>query len=110
MSEFKPPPLPVREKKKKSQIDDKSNDQNQPENKSNEKSIPPNHVIGENGELVKLLYEVPFWSHKPSYPYVLEVIKDGSLIEEINIHEKGHYLIGRAPICDIILDNPVCIY
>lgn len=110
MSDFKPPPLPVREKKKQTKNENQSTTQNQTDNNSNDStSIPPNHVIGENGELIKLLYEAPFWSEKPKYNYILEVVKDGSVIEEINIHEKGHYLIGRAPICDIVLDNPVSI-
>lgn len=52
-------------------------------------------------------YKEPFWSSKPPYPYSLEVLKEGNIIDKINISEKGFYLFGRAPVCDVILDHEV---
>lgn len=52
-------------------------------------------------------YKEPFWSAKPPYPYALEVMKEGSIIGNIELSQKGCYLIGRAPVCDIILDHDV---
>eukprot|EP01116_Phalansterium_solitarium_P025307 TRINITY_DN960_c0_g1_i1.p1 TRINITY_DN960_c0_g1~~TRINITY_DN960_c0_g1_i1.p1 ORF type:complete len:651 (+),score=261.06 TRINITY_DN960_c0_g1_i1:1612-3564(+) len=51
-------------------------------------------------------YKVPFWDAKPIHPYYFEVVKNGVIIERIDIHSKGHFLIGRAPVCDIVLDHP----
>lgn len=57
-----------------------------------------------------LVYNVPFWSERPpeSYQYSLEVIFDGSVQQRILLNAKPFYLVGRAPICDIMLDNDVC--
>jgi len=51
-------------------------------------------------------YTVPEWSAKPTKKFSLEVIKEGTIIEEVNIGEKEFYLIGKLPdLCDIVLDH-----
>lgn len=40
-------------------------------------------------------YIEPWWSSKPQSDYSLEVMKDGAIIEELNISEKAFYVIGR---------------
>ena len=52
--------------------------------------------------VVKRYYKVPAWNpSKPKYPYVLEVIKEGVVIDHIDISKKGFYLMGRLPLCDV---------
>lgn len=67
-------------------------------------------LMGPDGEQIPLQYDVPFWSHAPCFPYTLEILKDGKIIEVVNIHEKGYYLVGRIPVCDIVLEHPVSFY
>src|SRR5689334_9319198 len=54
-----------------------------------------------------LLYEVPFWDSKPIHKYQLEVLKNGTIVETLDIFDKGHYLVGRLPICDITNEHNV---
>lgn len=57
-----------------------------------------------------LLYNIPLWSGIPPAHcrYQLEVISAGSVQQVIPLDAKPFYLIGRAPICDIFIDNDVC--
>jgi archaellum component FlaD/FlaE len=55
-------------------------------------------------------YMPPFWSASPSEnkeKYFLEVIKEGTIIDTIQLGQRPYYLIGRAPICDIVAEHPV---
>ena len=36
-----------------------------------------------------LLYEVPFWDSKPIHKYQLEVLKNGTIVETLDIFDKG---------------------
>lgn len=56
-----------------------------------------------------LVYNIPFWSDTPpaDCKYSLEVISGGSILQNIQLDAKPFYLVGRAPICDIMLDNDV---
>jgi hypothetical protein len=69
-------------------------EEDEPEERKTDPAIPP-------------LYTAPFWSGKPNLKYTLELIQGGVSKGKIPLHEKSWYLFGRAPICDIILDNPV---
>ncbi|XP_024526862.1 kanadaptin-like [Selaginella moellendorffii] len=51
-------------------------------------------------------YDIPEWSHAPGKPYFLEVLKDGSILEELPVSEKGAYMFGRHENCDFALDHP----
>ncbi|GAM17614.1 hypothetical protein SAMD00019534_007890 [Acytostelium subglobosum LB1] len=57
---------------------------------------------------VELNYKEPDWSCAPDSndEYSLEVIKNGTVCENIPINTKNFYLIGRLPICDIVTDHP----
>jgi len=51
-------------------------------------------------------YTLPEWSAKPARKYMLEVIKEGTIVEEIDISQKEFYLIGKLPdLCDIVLQH-----
>lgn len=56
-----------------------------------------------------LFGQLTFLSGRPSLPYKLELIKEGVSKGAIPLHEKGWYLFGRIPICDVQLDHPVWI-
>lgn len=52
-------------------------------------------------------YEIPPWSANPNDDFFLEVLKDGSIIENIDLSEKSHYIFGRQPdLCNVTLDHP----
>jgi pSer/pThr/pTyr-binding forkhead associated (FHA) protein len=54
-------------------------------------------------------YMPPFWSAAPSEnkeKYYLEVIKEGTIISTLPLGDRPYYLIGRAPICDIVAEHP----
>jgi hypothetical protein len=52
-------------------------------------------------------YTEPVWAGKPPYPYALEVLKDGTIIDTVDISRKSLFVIGRLPLCDIPLEHPV---
>ncbi len=54
------------------------------------------------------VYQAPFWDAKPLHQYKLEVLKNGGIVDILDIFDKGHYLIGRIPLCDISLEHQVC--
>ncbi|GMH04393.1 hypothetical protein Nepgr_006232 [Nepenthes gracilis] len=51
-------------------------------------------------------YTIPPWNEAPSHPYYLEVLKDGSIIDQLEVTKKGAYLFGRVDICDFVLEHP----
>jgi hypothetical protein len=40
-------------------------------------------------------YIEPYWSSKPLYEYGIEVMKEGTIIEEVDLNTKQYYVIGR---------------
>ncbi|KAJ7562910.1 hypothetical protein O6H91_03G088700 [Diphasiastrum complanatum] len=63
---------------------------------------------GEGADVVPVsqLYSMPAWSHAPGHPYILEVLKEGSVIEVLNVSQKAAYMFGRSDRCDFILEHP----
>ncbi|WJX45534.1 hypothetical protein P8452_32408 [Trifolium repens] len=55
---------------------------------------------------VAVLYKIPTWSAAPCHQFYLEVLKDGSIIDKFNVHEKGAYMFGRLDLCDFVLEHP----
>lgn len=53
-------------------------------------------------------YEEPKWSSKPSDDenYYLEVIKNGTQMENIELKDKNFFSFGRYNKCDIVLEHP----
>ena len=52
-------------------------------------------------------YTVPHWSGEvPSQRFSLSVIKNGTIIEEVDISNKAYVLFGRLPSCDVTLEHP----
>lgn len=57
-------------------------------------------------QIVSRPYQIPAWSEPPGLPYYLEVLKDGSIIDNLNVSEKGAYMFGRSHQSDFILEHP----
>ncbi len=56
---------------------------------------------------VKSSYEPPAWAALPSAAYFLEMIKDGVVVEKIEISSRPHFVIGRHPsTADIVVAHP----
>ncbi|KAJ9564089.1 hypothetical protein OSB04_000055 [Centaurea solstitialis] len=74
-----------------------------PEVKKGERK-PPSSNVGGGGLAVP--YTIPPWSEAPCHDYFLEVLKDGSIIDQFDVHEKGAYMFGRVDLCDFVLEHP----
>ncbi|KAH0465862.1 hypothetical protein IEQ34_005965 [Dendrobium chrysotoxum] len=82
------------------------------ENKSPKKFTPspspsPNASSTSSGsQQVTIPYTIPPWSEPPLHPFFLEVLKDGTIIEQLDVYEKGAYMFGRLDLCDFVLEHP----
>eukprot|EP00250_Pteridium_aquilinum_P000546 c1061_g1_i1 orf=125-2422(+) len=52
------------------------------------------------------IYSIPSWSAAPAFPFALEVIKDGALVDTLNVSSKGAYMFGRSDLCDFVTEHP----
>ncbi|KAJ3694759.1 hypothetical protein LUZ60_000136 [Juncus effusus] len=50
-------------------------------------------------------YVIPEWSELPDQSFSFEVLKHGSIIEQLDVSKKGAYMFGRTDLCDFILDH-----
>ncbi|KAI3503204.1 hypothetical protein L1887_31642 [Cichorium endivia] len=74
---------------------------NLPETKKKEQK-PSSNVGGG----VAVPYTIPPWSEPPCHNFFLEVLKDGSIIDQFDVYEKGAYMFGRVDLCDFVLEHP----
>ncbi|XP_029651248.2 kanadaptin [Octopus sinensis] len=51
-------------------------------------------------------YKEPYWSGMATKPYSFDVLKNGSIIDKVNLKEKPFYIFGRLPTCDVTLEHP----
>ncbi|CAH9139197.1 unnamed protein product [Cuscuta epithymum] len=51
-------------------------------------------------------YTIPIWSEPPCHSYYLEVLKEGSIIDQLDVNKKGAYMFGRVDLCDFVLEHP----
>ncbi|KAJ4833081.1 hypothetical protein Tsubulata_001057 [Turnera subulata] len=51
-------------------------------------------------------YTIPEWSGLPCHKFYLEVLKDGSIVDQFDVCEKGAYMFGRVDLCDFVLEHP----
>lgn len=54
------------------------------------------------------IYTPPDWSVPPLTSFSLEVRESNYVLNKISLTSKGHYLLGRYPACDIILEDVTC--
>ncbi|GLU10866.1 hypothetical protein SLE2022_276460 [Rubroshorea leprosula] len=62
-----------------------------PENSARHSSVP---------------YTIPPWNGPPCHNFYLEVLKDGSIIDQLDVYKKGAYMFGREKLCDFMLEHP----
>ncbi|KAJ9173129.1 hypothetical protein P3X46_016294 [Hevea brasiliensis] len=72
-------------------------------NSPNSNSIQPSEQSVKRSSVP---YTIPEWSGPPCHNFYLEVLKDGSIIEQLDIYEKGAYMFGRVDLCDFVLEHP----
>eukprot|EP00803_Ostreobium_quekettii_P004265 evm.model.scf_1451.5 EVM.evm.TU.scf_1451.5 scf_1451:28607-38773(+) len=52
-------------------------------------------------------YAPPQWGGAPEgIPYALEVLKNGTMLSRHSVSQKGHYVFGRSPSADFVLEHP----
>ncbi|KAK4417548.1 Kanadaptin [Sesamum alatum] len=51
-------------------------------------------------------YTIPPWSAAPGHQFVLEVLKDGAIVDQFDVNKKGAYMFGRVDLCDFVLEHP----
>lgn len=52
-------------------------------------------------------YVPPDWGGPPkSVGYTLEVLREGVIVDQQDIHDQDHYTLGRHPSCDLTLEHP----
>ena len=51
-------------------------------------------------------YNEPQWSGVPVEPHTLTVIKNGTVVQEVNVSTKPFQVFGRLPTCDVSLEHP----
>lgn len=51
-------------------------------------------------------YTIPPWSAPPCHPFSLEVLKDGTIIDQLDVSGKGAFMFGRVDLCDFVLEHP----
>ncbi|KAM1009885.1 hypothetical protein ACFX13_046135 [Malus domestica] len=55
---------------------------------------------------VPIPYTIPPWNAAPCHQFQLEVLKDGAIINQFDVYEKGAYMFGRIDLCDFVLEHP----
>ncbi|KAF9097289.1 Kanadaptin [Mortierella sp. AD031] len=53
-----------------------------------------------------LKYQKPAWSGYPNQQFFFEVIKNGVLVDKIQLPNKEFLTIGRLPMCDLEMEHP----
>ncbi|XP_019195353.1 PREDICTED: kanadaptin [Ipomoea nil] len=51
-------------------------------------------------------YTIPTWSEPPCHKYYIEILKDGSIIDQFDVNKKGAYMFGHVDLCDFVLEHP----
>ena len=56
---------------------------------------------------IPLAYQEPSWGGIPEgKPYSLEVLKNGTIIDTIELKDKSFFVVGRLATCDITMEHP----
>ncbi|GAB6031709.1 hypothetical protein CHUAL_009458 [Chamberlinius hualienensis] len=57
-------------------------------------------------ETIPVPYDEPKWSGVPKKPYSFEVIKNGVIVENIDLSSRPYTICGRLANCDIVMEHP----
>lgn len=69
--------------------------------------VPPEQQATDNS--IPLPYKEPSWSGIPrsnGQAYAFEVLKNGTIIDTINLMEQAFWVFGRLPNCNISMQHP----
>uniref|UniRef100_A0A3Q2X1L9 Solute carrier family 4 member 1 adaptor protein n=1 Tax=Haplochromis burtoni TaxID=8153 RepID=A0A3Q2X1L9_HAPBU len=59
------------------------------------------------GKLPPLPYTEPPWGGTASdTPYALEILKNGTIVDQVPLVDKSYFVVGRLPVCDLSLEHP----
>lgn len=97
--------------------DDNSTNNNNNNDSTHCKSSKINPGSGNSGsalspaELAKQMrsaipYKEPTWGGLASRPYSFDVLKNGSIADNVDLNDKSYYIFGRLPTCDVTLEHP----
>jgi len=50
-------------------------------------------------------YTPPLWSAPPEHKFELEVLKDGKIVETVDVSKRTNYIFGRQPDCDVVVNH-----
>ncbi|CAE1283647.1 unnamed protein product [Acanthosepion pharaonis] len=51
-------------------------------------------------------YKEPTWGGLANRPYSFDVLKNGSIVDNVDLNDKSYYIFGRLPTCDVTLEHP----
>ena len=80
------------EKEKKG--DEKENKGEEKESKGDEKDTKGEKEKWKEPENVEMMYTPPEWSSAPKHSFFIDVLKNGTIVETIDLSKKEHFLIG----------------
>ncbi|KAG0469233.1 hypothetical protein HPP92_018561 [Vanilla planifolia] len=74
---------------------------------SADKSNPSPKVASDSSSCQRAAvpYVTPPWSEAPEHPFSFEVLKQGTIIEQLDVSEKVAYMFGRVDLCDFVLEH-----
>ena len=55
---------------------------------------------------IPINYKEPAWGSIPDKKYIFEVLKCGSIVDNIDLQTKSFHVFGRLPTCDVTLEHP----
>ncbi|XP_041107047.1 kanadaptin [Polyodon spathula] len=53
-----------------------------------------------------LSYTEPSWGGVAETPYLFEILKNGTILDTVELNEKSFIVFGRLPNCDVSLEHP----
>ncbi|OMO52642.1 hypothetical protein CCACVL1_29147 [Corchorus capsularis] len=98
-----PPPLPPPPPKNPSAQNPRDEEK---ESNSNSQSNSIEKPSNQKQPSASVPYTIPQWSGAPPHHFYLEVLKDGCIIDQFKVYEKGAYMFGRVDLCDFMLEHP----
>ncbi|KAM3594737.1 uncharacterized protein V6R79_013287 [Siganus canaliculatus] len=95
----------------KAQKDDKESAKGKKEGPVKNKPEPKARVLPKKapptGKFPPLPYTEPPWGGKaPDSSYALEILKNGAIVDTIPLTQRGYFVVGRLPVCDVSLEHP----
>ena len=89
--------------KDKQSKDEKSKDEKSKDEKNYRQSIQAEPPKSQN---VPIPYLEPAWGGLCAKDYSFEVIKNGTVVDKLDLRTKSFYVFGRLPSCDVTMEHP----